>query len=176
VAAFTLDPQLALAVDCTPARDLPTWDESENLAYNTQLGKGPALYPMDRSTIGDPRLLAWLEDTARAAKLPYQLRQPGGGGTDASVIHRTAKGIPSVSVSDPCRYPHSAASMVRLDGWRNTVALLHTALARLTPMILNRSGEAPEPLIPAAMTSHDRRKESGLGFRKAHRSRKAHAC
>ena len=60
VAAYTLDPDLALVLDCTPARDLPTWEsggdgEAENTRYNTRLGAGAAIYVSDASTIHDPR-------------------------------------------------------------------------------------------------------------------------
>lgn len=139
-AAQRLDPQLAIAIDCTPARDLPTWDGSENTAYNTRLGQGPALYTSDRATVSDRRLLDHLEGAARAARIPYQLRQPGGGGTDAGTIHRARRGIPSASVSVPVRYPHSPAGLIAIDDWRNTVLLLHAALSRLTPATLARSG------------------------------------
>ena len=138
VAAHRLDPQMAIAIDCSPARDLPTWDGSENTAYNTRLGLGPALYTADRATVSDRRLLEHMQAAAKAAHLPCQLRQPGGGGTDAGSIHRVRKGIPSISVSVPVRYPHSPAGLIRIDDWRNTVLLLHAALSRLTPDTLTR--------------------------------------
>jgi putative aminopeptidase FrvX len=133
VAAHSLDPELAIAIDCTLARDLPTWDCAENTAYNVRLGQGPAIYIADRGTVSDRRLVDHFESTARAAKLPHQFRQPGGGGTDAGAIHRARKGIPAISISVPVRYPHSAAGLIRVDDWRNTVLLLHAGLARLSP-------------------------------------------
>ncbi len=61
VAAHSLDPEVAIAVDCTPARDLPRWDGGENTDYNTRLGLGPALYTADRATVSDQRLLDHFE-------------------------------------------------------------------------------------------------------------------
>ena len=137
VAAYALDPNMAIAVDATPAYDLPPWDdEDENDRYNTRLDAGPAIYVMDFGTIPDRRLVNWLVETATQADIPYQLRQPGGGGTDAGAIHKVRSGIPSVSVSVPVRYAHTAASIARLDDWANTLCLLHTALARVTPDLL----------------------------------------
>jgi putative aminopeptidase FrvX len=133
VAAHSLDPELAIAIDCTLARDLPRWDGAENTAYNARLGQGPAIYIADRETVSDRRLIDHFESAARAARLPYQFRQPGGGGTDAGAIHRARKGIPAISVSVPVRYPHSAAGLIRIDDWRNTVLLLQAALIRLSP-------------------------------------------
>lgn len=137
VAAYAFDPDLAIAVDSTPAYDLPHWDEEdENVQYNTRLDAGPAIYVMDRATIPDRRLVNWLRETAEAEKIPYQYRQPGGGGTDAGVIHKTRSGIPSVSVSVPSRYAHTAAGIARLDDWTNALRLLYAALTRVTPALL----------------------------------------
>jgi endoglucanase len=138
VAAHSLDPEMAIAIDCTPARDLPTWDGSENTAYNSRLGLGPALYTADRATVSDRRLLEHFETTARATRLPFQYRQPGGGSTDAGAIHRARKGIPAITVSVPVRYPHSSAGMIRIDDWRNTALLLQAAIVRLSPLTLAR--------------------------------------
>ena len=84
-------------IDCTPANDLPVWDGSENSHYNTRLGFGPSIYVADNLTLSDPRLIRHLLATADKEGIPYQLRQPGGGGTDAGAIHRQRSGIPSVS-------------------------------------------------------------------------------
>lgn len=136
VAGYTFNPDLAIAVDSTPANDLPTWDGSENTVYNTRLDAGPAIYLADGSTLSDPRLVRYLLETAEAAGIPHQVRQPGGGGTDAGAIHRARAGIPSISVSVPGRYAHTAAGLARLSDWQNTFALLHSALARLSTDVL----------------------------------------
>jgi len=137
VAAYSLDPDLAIAIDSTPANDLPLWDGSENTAYNTRLGAGPALYIADSATLSDPRLVRYLAQTGDALGIPYQFRQPGGGGTDAGAIHRQRIGVPSVSVSVPGRYAHTAAGMARLQDWQHTLALLYAALERLPADILS---------------------------------------
>jgi putative aminopeptidase FrvX len=143
IAAYALDPQLAIVLDCTPALDLPLWESGddrpvENTRYNARLGSGPAIYLVDRATISDPRLVRHLVDTAEQLGIPYQFRQAGGGGTDAGTIHRARAGIPSVSVSVPARYLHTPASIARLSDWENSLALVHAALSRLTPEILNQ--------------------------------------
>jgi tetrahedral aminopeptidase len=136
VAAHYFGPDLAIAVDSTPAHDLPAWDGSENTSYNTRLGLGPAIYRVDSRSFSDPRLVSFLVQTAEADKIPYQLRQPGGGNTDAAEIQRALDGIPSVSVSVPHRYTHSAASLARLDDWKNTLRLLQAALEKISPELL----------------------------------------
>lgn len=136
VAAFSFDPDLGIAVDSTPANDLPRWDGMESDYYNTRLGSGPAIYLADGSTFSDPRLVRWVSETGDAEKIPYQFRQPGGGGTDAGGIHKSRAGIPSISVSVPHRYSHTAVSIARFEDWKNTLALLEAALKRLTPALL----------------------------------------
>jgi endoglucanase len=136
VAAYALNPDLAFALDSTPAYDLPGWDQDvENTAYNTRLGAGPAIYIADRGTLSDPRLIRHLTNTAEEKRIPYQFRQPGGGSTDAAAIHRQKSGIPSVSVSVPGRYAHTAAGIIRITDWKNLLALIYAALVRITPAI-----------------------------------------
>ncbi|GJQ34895.1 MAG: M42 family peptidase [Anaerolineales bacterium] len=138
VAGYFFDPDLAIAVDSTPARDLPDYEGRENYSYNTKLGLGPAIYPAHSPVISDPRLVKFLQDVAAKRKIPYQLRQPGGGGTDAGAIQQARSGVPVVSVSVPHRYTHSPISISRLDDWKNTLNLLHAALQEMTPIILKR--------------------------------------
>ncbi len=136
VAAQYFCPDLAIAIDATPAMDLPMHNGSENLAYNTKLGLGPAIYVADGSTMHNPRLVRFLAATAETEKIPYQFRQPGGGDTDANAIQSALMGIPSVSVSVPHRYTHSPVSIARVDDWKNTLKLLHAALSRITPELI----------------------------------------
>jgi len=140
VAAYAFDPDLGIAVDSTPAMDMPAWegesDGSENNRYNTRLDAGPAIYLADGGTLADPRLVRHLVDTAESANIPYQIRQPGGGGTDAGAISRSRSGVPSISVSIPGRYAHTAAGIARVSDWSNTLALLHAALSTMKPNLL----------------------------------------
>ncbi len=137
VAAHALAPDIAIAVDSTPARDLPNPD-GENVTYNTKLGLGPAIYLADAATLADPRLVKHFAKTGDALGIPYQFRQPGGGGTDAGAMQEQLEGIPALSISVPGRYPHTPIGLCRVDDWRNTLRLLHAGLSRLTPAILKR--------------------------------------
>jgi len=136
VAAYAFNPDLGIAVDATPANDLPGWNGEENTSYNTKLGLGPAIYVADNLTLSDPRLVRWLVETGDSMKIPYQFRQPGGGGTDAGAIQKAQAGVPSISVSVPHRYSHTAVSVARLNDWKNSLSLLQAALSRLTPELL----------------------------------------
>ncbi len=139
IAAYATNPDLALAIDSTPAYDMPTHNGEENIRYNTKLGAGPAIYTMDGRTIYDPRIIRWLSETGDAKKIPYQFRQPGGGGTDAGSIHLSRAGIPTGSVSVPGRYAHTAMGLCRIKDWENTLNLLHEALKNLSPKSLEKA-------------------------------------
>lgn len=136
VAAQYFNPDMAIAIDSTPAHDLPSHEGDENISYNTKLGFGPAIYIADGSTLHDPRLVRFLSEIGDAEKIQYQFRQPGGGGTDSGAIQRALAGIPTVSVSVPHRYTHSPISISRVDDWKNTLALLHAALKKITPELI----------------------------------------
>jgi len=138
VAGYYFNPDLAIAVDSTPARDLPDFDGKENYTYNTKLGFGPAIYMANSSTIDNPRLVKFLAEIAEKNKIQYQFRQPGGGGTNAGAIQQARAGVPVVSVSVPHRYTHSPISVSRVEDWKNTLNLLHIALKNMTPNLINR--------------------------------------
>ena len=136
VAAQFFDPDLAITVDSTPANDLPDHAGNENTTYNTKLGLGPAIYVADGSTLHDPRLVRFLQAVATAERIPHQLRQPGGGGTDSAAIQRALAGIPAVSISVPHRYTHSPVSLARVDDWKQTLNLLQVVLKKIKPDLI----------------------------------------
>jgi putative aminopeptidase FrvX len=132
-AAHRLAPDLAIAIDCTPARDFPLADGKPNPFYNTRLGEGPALYVVDGSTVSEANLLRLAESTARQLQLPFQLRQPGGGSTDAAAIHRSLTGIPSLSISVPGRNLHGSVSTAQVSDWQAHRHLVRGLLQALSP-------------------------------------------
>ncbi len=138
VAAYDFEPDMAIVVDSTPAFDLPMLEnEAENTLYNCRLGGGPAIYLADAGTLSDPRLIRYLAKLAEEHHIPYQFRQPGGGGTDAGAIHVNRGGVPSVSVSIPGRYAHSPILHAKLADWENTLSLLHMVIEKADRSILS---------------------------------------
>jgi endoglucanase len=138
VAANYFKPDLAIVIETTPAYDLPMQREGDNTLYNTRLGLGPAIYVAERSTIDEPRLVRFMVHTAKKAGIPFQIRQAGGGGTNAGAIQRAGAGVPVVTVAVPHRYPHSAISVARVEDWKNTMWLLGTALQNVSSELLGR--------------------------------------
>jgi len=137
VAAYNFQPDMAFVVDSTPAFDLPlVQEDEENTQYNTSLGAGPAIYLSDAGTISDPRLVHFIVKLAEEHHIPFQFRQPGGGGTDAGAIHLTRSGVPSVSISIPGRYAHTPILHASLEDWKNTLHLLNLVLLHASRSIL----------------------------------------
>jgi len=135
VAAYNIEPDCAFALEGTIADDIPKEKDS---SPTTELGRGPAITVMDRSFIADRRLVRLLTSTAEELGIPYQIKQPGVGGTDAGAIHLAREGVPSVTVAVPCRYIHSPVALLSLDDWDNTVRLMRESLSRLTQGTLKR--------------------------------------
>ena len=135
VAAYGVEPDAAVVLDCTPANDMP---KKKDVSPNTVLGKGPAIYIMGGRTFSDRRLIELLTKAGDEEGIPYQIRQPGAGGTDAGSIQLAREGIPVVSVSVPGRYIHSPAAIISRDDLANTPRLVQAALSRLTRDLLER--------------------------------------
>lgn len=138
-AAYHIKPDAAFVLDCTPAYDLPhPANGDEDTSPNVALGAGPAVYVMDRGTIQDPRLVGYLLRTAEENDLPIQIRKPGGGGTNTASVQKVAGGTAVATISVPGRYLHAPTSMIHLDDYDNTLALLRAALRGLTPELIKR--------------------------------------
>lgn len=128
VASYDFDPEVALILECTPAYDMPNKrDDSPNVA----LGLGPSIYTMDSQAIHDPRFVAHILRTAEANGLPYQLRKPGGGGTNAGVYQRMRGGTAVATIATPGRYLHTPASMINLTDFANVIKLADATLRGL---------------------------------------------
>jgi endoglucanase len=129
VAAYAENADFAFVLECTGANEIPV---KKDLNPSTRLGQGPAITIMDQSFIADRRLVDLLIATAEGLKIPYQIKQPNIGGTDAGAIHMTRGGVPSVTVAVPCRYIHSPAGILNLADFDNALILVREALPHLT--------------------------------------------
>lgn len=128
VAAYAIEPQLAFVLESTVCDDSP---KKKDVSPTTRLGDGPAITIADGSTISDKRLVRLLIDTAKENRIPYQIKQPMVGGTDAGRIHLSKEGVPSVAVAVPTRYIHSPVGVLSLQDFQDTVALMNKTLLRL---------------------------------------------
>ncbi|HNS52390.1 MAG TPA: M42 family metallopeptidase [Anaerolineae bacterium] len=128
VAAFALRPDIAFALEGTICDDMP---KKADVSPTTRLGQGPAITLMDRSFIADHRLVRLLQETATQQGIPYQIKQPGIGGTDAGAIHQSRSGVPAVALAVPCRYIHTPVSLLSMVDLDNLVRLMKAVLHSL---------------------------------------------
>ena len=122
VAAYSVAPDLGIALDVTQSGDTP---KGPKIAVKA--GEGPCVKVFDSSQICSPKVVALLEKAADAAGVRYQREVLTAGGTDASAIQLTRGGIPAGTLSVACRYVHSACEAISVQDCEDSVKLL-TAL------------------------------------------------
>ncbi|ABY95484.1 MULTISPECIES: M42 family metallopeptidase [Thermoanaerobacter] len=132
VAAYNVDPDFAIVVEGTVAADVV---DSEPHLVSTELGKGPAISLMDRTTLYDRKIIDKIVKIAEKNKIPYQFRRIASGGNDAGKIHLTKGGIKTVAISVPCRYIHSFNSVAKLSDFENTVKLVDLVIKNIEEVL-----------------------------------------
>lgn len=116
-AAFNIAPDEAVVLDVTFGVSPYT-----NEQKGKELSKGVAI---GVSPILDSHITQSLIGSARSRGLSYQLEIMGGRtGTNADKIVTMREGIPTVLLSIPLRYMHSAGEVVSLDDMKTTAQLL----------------------------------------------------
>jgi len=104
VATIEIQPDIAIAIDTTIAFDLPGSTPGEQV---TKLGKGPAIKIMDASVVCNPKLVAFMKQTAIANNIPWQAEVLQAGGTDTAMLQKmVAGGAKAGAVSIPTRHLH----------------------------------------------------------------------
>lgn len=128
VAAYNLNPDLAVALEGTGSANAAGVDPKDTI---TNMGEGPAISLMDASGIPNLRVFDLLVSAARENGIRYQHRRLTAGGTDAGGIALQRAGIPTCTVSVPCRYIHTNAALLNLEDFRGAVALVHHFLVKV---------------------------------------------
>jgi len=128
VSAYSLNPDCAIATDVTIPGDHPGIEKKD---ASVEMGRGPVVSIVNasgRGLISDPRMVAWLRETAERKKIPCQVEVGTGGNTDATIIHLERGGIPSVPLSIAARYIHSPVEVVDMGDIEAAIQLLVEAL------------------------------------------------
>tara|TARA_A100001015_G_scaffold299072_1_gene382658 strand:+ start:7056 stop:8114 length:1059 start_codon:yes stop_codon:yes gene_type:complete len=119
-AAFSENPDFAIAVDVGHATDSPDCDPRKYGKFvqggGPILCKGPNINPI---------VFNKLKALAEVKKIPYQIEaDPRPTGTDARVLQVAQSGIATGLLSIPLRYMHTPSEMVDLQDIEHTVQLL----------------------------------------------------
>jgi putative aminopeptidase FrvX len=108
--AYSVDPQIAIAVDVTFTSDHPGTSKQE--IGEIRLNGGPVI------SLGgniNPRVFQMLVKAAESANLAWQADpQPGATYTDTDMIQIARGGVATGLVSIPCRYLHTGVEMASL--------------------------------------------------------------
>jgi endoglucanase len=125
--AYSLRPDVAIAVDVTFATDQPGISEQELGKH--RFGSGAVI---TRGSTLDPTVFELLHETAEAEGIPFTVDASARGtGTDADALHISRGGIPSSVISVPLRYMHSPVEMVQLSDVEAAAKLIAAFAQRL---------------------------------------------
>ncbi len=124
-AAYEVDPDYAIILEGTLCYDMPKLDTH---LIPTYLNKGPAISLIDRTTIYNKDFRNKIVEIAKKNNIPYQFRKTSMGGNDSGKIHTTREGSITATISVPCRYIHSPASVMSKKDYDSTFALLKEIL------------------------------------------------
>lgn len=128
-------PDLALIIEGPPADDTPGLKDSLRQGV---LGGGPQPRAYDKTTIPSAPLLKLSVDTARENGIPCQLAVRRTGSTDASQIHISDVGVPSLVISVPVRNAHSPVGILDMRDVNWTVDLLVAMLQKIDVEFVRR--------------------------------------
>jgi putative aminopeptidase FrvX len=133
-AAYSVNPEAALVIESTTAADIHGVDEDKRVCA---VGRGAVLSFMDKRTIYDREYFQLAFHIAKEQNIPCQAKQAVAGGNDAGAIHVSRGGVRTLALSLPCRYLHSAVSLISksdLEAVESLTALLAERIASGSPV------------------------------------------
>jgi len=120
-AAYSVDPDIGVALDVTIAGDIPGFEPSERVS---KLGDGVAIKIFDSSHLPNHKLIRHLRDIAEKHGIKHQLEVLSRGGTDAGAMQLSRAGMPVITISLPTRYLHTVNEMAHVDDIQAEIDLL----------------------------------------------------
>lgn len=104
VASFRLKPEVALIVEGTTAADIPGVPGGKKICSP---GKGVVIPFMDRGTLYDRELYAFMTKLCEDNGIKWQTKTMVAGGTDASAVQRSRAGSKVIGIAAALRNIHS---------------------------------------------------------------------
>lgn len=128
VSTTKFDPEIFLAVDCSPAGDV----------YGNQghIGEGTLIRFYDPGHIMLKDMRDFLLTTAEEAGIKYQY-YAAKGGTDAGAAHLKNGGVPSTTIGVCARYIHSHQTLYAMDDFLQAQNFLRTLVKKLDRSTVN---------------------------------------
>ena len=125
-AAFTVEPDYALAYDVTG-----TGDALGSKPMACRIGDGAAIKIKDSSVICDTDTVNKLTELAKINKIKYQHEILLYGGTDTSSMQIAKSGCRAAALSIPSRYIHSGVEVIDMEDAKACVELTKAFLANI---------------------------------------------
>lgn len=116
--SYKLNPDLFIAVDCSPCSD--TFDKTE---VGGTLGDGFLVRFYDPRTLMHQGLKKFIEDLANKHNINYQYYSSKGG-TDAAAAQLSRGGTLACTIGMPARYIHSTTSIIHKDDYKAVKAII----------------------------------------------------
>ncbi len=126
--SYAVQSDISIVLEATTAADLCSVTGGDRVCV---LGNGGVVSFMDGRTIYDNSLYRLAMKTAKDNNIKVQTKTAIAGGNDAGAIQSSGKGSRVLAVSLPCRYIHSAASVVKESDICETKRLLKALLPKL---------------------------------------------
>lgn len=127
-AFYRVQPDYAIVVETTTAADLADVPESKRVC---SLGDGGVISFMDRRTIYPKDLFDKAFELAKKHGIKAQVKSLVAGGNNAGVIHKTAGGVKTITVSLPCRYLHSPSCVLNKEDITESARLIRVLAEEL---------------------------------------------
>ncbi|MBO8163740.1 MAG: M42 family metallopeptidase [Brevibacillus sp.] len=124
-AAHLINPDIFLALDASPAGDIPGVRDGFG-----KLGDGLLMRIYDRVMVTHSGLRDFLIDICEQEGIKYQY-YIAQGGTDAGAVHLHGSGVPSAVIGLPARYIHSHTAIINRDDYEAAKQLLFRAIRKL---------------------------------------------
>ena len=127
-AADLIKPDIGIAIEGGITGDSPGRSPEETQAV---LGGGPGIFLYDSSALPSRKMVALVDDVARAAGIPLQHDLVQGYGDDSAAIQATNGGVPTVNLVVPARYTHAHNGVLDRADFDRTVDLVVALVKRL---------------------------------------------
>ncbi len=132
VAAYRINPDVAIALEGTIGSDFPGVPADRRVCSTR---KGPVISVVDRSIIVPRKMSDFMVAAAERLGVPYQIKMPIFGGTDAGAIHQTRAGVLSGVIAVPCRYIHSPNSTLYWPDFEYSMTLLSEVVRHIHGLV-----------------------------------------
>lgn len=126
--SFDVQSDISIILESTTAADFCDVQGENKCCI---LGNGPVVSYMDNRTIYDKELYNLAFEVAKNNNIAIQTKTTVAGGNDAGAIQTSARGSKVLAISLPCRYIHSASSVVKKSDIEETKKLLNSLLQKL---------------------------------------------